>query len=124
MNTMLWILTGVLAAAMLAAGLMKLLRPRRALVESGMGWAEDFSDSQVNAIATLEVAGALGLVLPALLDVAGFLVPLAALGIAALMIGAMVIHVRRQEYAMMAGPAAFAAVGLLVAASRWGSYPL
>jgi uncharacterized membrane protein len=70
MNTVLWIVTALLALAFAGAGLMKLTQPKPKLVASGQAWAEDFSDGAVRAIGALEVLGALGLVLPALLDTA------------------------------------------------------
>lgn len=92
-----WILQIVLALAFLGAGVMKLVRPKPALVSAGMGWADDFSDSAVKGIGALEVLGALGLVLPAVTGIATWLVPVAALGLAATMAGAVVVHVRRRE---------------------------
>ena len=97
MGVVAWILQIVLALAFLAAGGMKLVRPRPALVGAGMGWADDFSDTAVKGIGALEVLGALGLVLPAVTGVAPWLVPVAALGLAATMAGAVVVHVRRKE---------------------------
>ncbi|MBU4335829.1 MAG: DoxX family protein, partial [Actinobacteria bacterium] len=61
MNILLWILAGVLAALFLAAGAMKLSRPKEALA-STMGWVESFSAGTVKLIGTLEVLAALGLV--------------------------------------------------------------
>jgi hypothetical protein len=56
-------------------------------VSAGQGWAEDFSDCAVKGIGTLEVVAAVGLIAPALVDIAPVLVPLAASGIVLLMIG-------------------------------------
>jgi uncharacterized membrane protein YphA (DoxX/SURF4 family) len=92
-----WILQIVLAVAFLGAGLLKLVRPRRALVDAGMGWAQDFSDGGVRLIGLLEVVGAVGLVLPRLTGIAPILTPLAAIGLALVMAGAVVVHVRRKE---------------------------
>jgi uncharacterized membrane protein YphA (DoxX/SURF4 family) len=92
-----WILQIVLAVAFLAAGVMKLARPRPALVGAGMGWADDYSDGAVKGIGALEVLGAIGLVLPAFTGIAPILTPIAALGLAAVMAGAVVVHVRRKE---------------------------
>lgn len=97
MSVVAWILQIVLAVAFLAAGVMKLARPRPALVGAGMGWAEDYSDGAVKGIGALEVLGAIGLVLPALTGVAPILTPIAALGLAAVMAAAVVVHVRRKE---------------------------
>ncbi len=70
MNVVLWIVAGLLAVAFLTSGLMKLSQPKKKLADSGMGWTEDFSDGAVKGIGALEVLGALGLILPAVFDVA------------------------------------------------------
>lgn len=97
MSVVLWIVAGVLAAAFLAAGLMKLTQPKKKLADSGMGWTEEFSDGAVKGIGALAVLGAIGLILPAALDIVPVLVPIAATGLALLMVGAAVTHGRRKE---------------------------
>ena len=101
MNIVLWVVAGVLAAAFLASGLMKLSQPRKRLADSGMAWTEDFSDGAVKGIGALEVLGALGLILPAALDIVPILVPIAATGLALVMLGAAVTHARRKENQMI-----------------------
>ena len=122
MNVVLWIVAGVLAAAFLAAGLMKLAQPKEKLVESGMGWAGDFSPGVVKAIGALEVLGALGLILPAVFDTATVLVPLAAVGLALIMAGAIVVHARRKETPMVATNLVLLVLALFVAWGRFGDY--
>ena len=78
MNIFLWIIAGILAVAFLGAGLMKLTQPKEKLAASGMGWTEDYSAGQVKTIGTLEVLGAIGLILPGLLGIRPSLTPLAA----------------------------------------------
>ena len=98
MNILAWILSGLLAAAMLAVGGNKLAASREKLLANPqMGWASDFTNPQVKTIGTLEVLAAIGLVLPWLTHIARVLTPLAGLGVVALMIGAMVVHARRGE---------------------------
>jgi len=92
-----WILTALLAVAFLGAGGMKLAQPSEALKSRGMGWVDDFSDSSVKLIGAVEVIGAVGLVLPRLMDIAPVLSPVSALCLAAMMVGAAVVHVRRKE---------------------------
>jgi hypothetical protein len=75
MNVVLWIVAGLLAAAFLVAGVMKLTQPKDKLEASGMGWVEDFSPGTVKAIAVLEILAAVGLILPAALDVVPVLGP-------------------------------------------------
>ena len=55
MDVTLWVVAGLLAAAFLSAGALKLSQPRQALATSGQGWVEDFSAGQVKVIGTLEV---------------------------------------------------------------------
>jgi uncharacterized membrane protein len=93
----LWILNALLALAFLAAGLLKLTRPREALVSSGQAWADDFSGRAVKVIGALEAIGALGLILPIATGIVPVLSAVAATGLAVLMIAATVVHVRRSE---------------------------
>lgn len=93
----LWIVNALLALAFLAAGGMKLARPKSALAESGMGWVEDFSSTSIKVIAGLEVLGAIGLILPLATGIAPILTPFAAVGLAITMAGATVVHARRNE---------------------------
>ncbi|MCU1614334.1 MAG: DoxX family protein [Frankiales bacterium] len=122
MNVVWWIVAGVLAAAFLGAGLMKLSQPRKKLADSGMGWVEDFSDGAVKGIGGLEVLGALGLILPAALDIAPVLVPLAATGLALVMAGAAVTHARRREPQMIVANIVLLALAAFVAWGRFGPY--
>jgi hypothetical protein len=93
----LWIVNGLLALAMLGGGFMKLVTPKAALAEKGMAWTDDFSAGTIKAIAALEVVGALGLILPLLTGILPILTPLAGTGLAIIMIGATVVHLRRTE---------------------------
>jgi uncharacterized membrane protein YphA (DoxX/SURF4 family) len=121
-NVVLWVVAGLLAAAFLAAGVMKLTQPRERLAASGLAWTEDFSAGQLRAIGALELAAAIGLVVPAAIDVAPVLVPLAALGLALLMIGAAVVHLRRSEASMLPVNAVFLGLAAVVAWGRFGPY--
>lgn len=95
----LWIINGLLAVAYLGAGLMKAARPKEALATSGLNWVEDFSPTSVKLIGLSEVLGAIGLVLPLLLGVAPVLTPIASTALTIVMIGAIVVHIRRKESA-------------------------
>ena len=98
MNILAWILSAPLIFVFGSAGAAKLATPYEKLVKNPrMGWAEDFSPAQVKGIGAVEVLGALGLVLPWLLNIAHVLTPVAALGLAAVMVGAVAAHARRGE---------------------------
>jgi uncharacterized membrane protein YphA (DoxX/SURF4 family) len=121
-NVVLWIIASVLAVAFLGAGGMKLAQPKEKLAASGMDWTEDFSDNSVKLIGALEVLGAIGLILPAALDVAPILVPFAALGLALTMAGAVIVHLRRQEIPMITPSLVLLVLSAVVVWGRFGPY--
>ena len=121
MNTAVWIAQGLLALAMLAGGGMKLAQSKQQLVASGsMDWTEDFPEPQIKGIGTLEVLAALGLILPALLDIAPVLVGVAAVGVVLLMLGAAATHLRRKEGQMVPVNLVIAAIAVFIAVMRFG----
>lgn len=122
MNVVLWIIAVVLAVVFLGAGTMKLLRPREQLVSAGMGWASDWEPGMIKLIGAAEVLAAIGLVLPAALDIAPILVPLAATGLVIIMIGAVVVHARRKETPMVIGNVVLLILTAVVAWGRFGPY--
>ncbi len=122
MNIVLWIIAVVLAVAFAGAGLMKLAQPKEKLAASGMGWTEQFSPGAIKAIGALEVLAAIGLILPALLDIVPVLVPLAALGLVVTMIGAAVTHARRKENPMIGANLVLLILAAVVAWGRFGPY--
>ena len=122
MNIALWIIAGLLAIAFLASGAMKLIQPKEKLSASGFGWVEDFSAGTVKAIGALEVLAAAGLILPAALDIAPVLVPLAAVGLVLLMVGAFITHVRRREAQGLVVTLVLLALAAFVAWGRLGSH--
>ena len=66
--------------------------------------------------------GAIGLILPAVLDVAPVLVPVAAVGLALVMVGAATTHLRRKETPMVVLNVVLLALALFVAWGRFGPY--
>jgi hypothetical protein len=97
MNTIIWIIQGILAAAFLTSGMMKVTLSKEKVKENQGGWAADFNESQIKLIGSAEVLGALGLILPMLLNILPVLTPVAALGLGTTMIGAAVTHLKRKE---------------------------
>ena len=97
MNTLLWIVQIVLALIFFMAGMAKLSQPREKLV-TNMGFVADFSQEQVRLIGVIELLGAIGLILPAVTGILPLLTPIAALGLALTMVGAIITHIRRGEY--------------------------
>jgi uncharacterized membrane protein YphA (DoxX/SURF4 family) len=122
MNTVIWIAQALLAAVMLAAGFLKLTKTKEQLVANGMAWTEDFSSQQIKGIGTLEVLAAIGVIVPALIDVAPVLVAVSASGVVLLMIGAAATHLRRGEKQEMLTNLAIAALALFIAIERFGPH--
>lgn len=120
MNIVLWVVAGMLALAFFASGIMKLVQPKEKLAAAGMDWSEDFSAGTIKAIGALEVLAAIGLILPAVLRIAPVLVPLAAVGLVLIMIGAAITHGRRGESQMIVVNVVLLALAAFVAWGRFG----
>jgi len=98
MNKLLWFFHILLSLTFAVFGLQKVLMPIPDLVAQGMLWIEDFPAWQGRAIGAVEVLGVLGLNAPYLWKaLPRLLVPLAAGGLAATMIGAIATHVSRAD---------------------------
>jgi len=123
MNTALWVAQGLLAVAFVVAGTMKLTQAHGKLAEQ-MGWPKDFSAGTVKLIGGLELLGGLGLILPSLTGVAPILTPLAAVGLAVIQVGAVVVHMRRKETPMLIANLVLIALLAFVAWGRFGDYAL
>jgi hypothetical protein len=121
MNLTLWIIAGLLAAVFLFAGANKLFIPREKLAKApGGGWVNDFSAGFVKSLGALEILGAAGLILPAALDIAPILLPLAAVGLAVVMAGATVVTFRRHESMHAMLNLVYLALAAIVAIGRFG----
>lgn len=122
MNLTLWLVAGLLAVAYLIGGGGKLIMQKEKIAAAGPSarWVEDFDAGSVKAIGALEVLAAVGLVLPAALDIAPVLVPLAALGLVLIMVGAVITRIRRHELTFMVADLVYLALAGLVAWGRFG----
>jgi hypothetical protein len=119
----LWAVAALLALVFLGAGAVKVAQPKEKLAASpSMGWAEHFSPATIKTIGILEVLAALGLILPATVDIAPELVPLAASGLALTMFGAAITHSRRGEAQSVVVNVALLALTVFVAWGRFGPH--
>jgi DoxX-like family len=121
MNLALWIAAGLLAVVLLVSS-AKLFVPKEKMAAMGAAtrWVEDFSPGALRAIGALEVLAAVGLVLPATLDIAPVLVPLAATGAVLLFVGAVTMRLRRGERVTIVGDLIYLALAGFVAWGRFG----
>jgi uncharacterized membrane protein YphA (DoxX/SURF4 family) len=122
MDTVITVIQVLLGLPLTVGGLLKLTLPYAKYTNiPGVAWSKDFKPEHIRLIGVLEVSGGVGLIVPLLLDSLTMLTPLAAVGIALYMSGAMATHLRRSEYPHMVGilmfflgPALFVAYGRLV----------
>ena len=121
MNVVLWVLQGALAAIFVMAGVMKSTQPKDKLVKR-LPWVEDFSPGTVRFIGAMELLGAIGIILPAVTGVAVVLTPLAATGLAVLMLLAALTHVRRREPSGVVFTVVLMLAAAVVAWGRFGPY--
>ena len=121
LNLALWIAAGLLAVVLLVSS-AKLFVPKEKM--AGMGaatrWVEDFSPRALKAIGALELLAAVGLILPAAVDIAPVLVPLAATGAVLLLVGAVITRLRRGETATIVPDLVYLALAAFVAWGRFG----
>ena len=80
-----------------------------------------FSAGFVKTLGAVEILGAIGLILPAVLDIAPVLAPLAALGLGLIMIGAPIVEFRRHELKHVLLDLTYLALIVFVAVGRFGS---
>lgn len=82
----------------------------------------DFSANTVRFIGAMELLGGIGLILPAATGIAPILTPIAATGLAIIMVLAAATHVRRKEPSGVAFTAVLFVLAVLVAWGRFGPY--
>ena len=113
MNRLLWSLQIVLGIYFVAIGAMHFIVPDG--LPEPMAWMYELSDPLHIVSGTAEILGGLGLVLPGLTRIRPDLTFWAAVGLALVMLGAIVFHVARGEFpniflnAILAGLLAFVA---------------
>lgn len=117
----LWVAQVLLAIGFGMAGVMKLATPYAELAQK-MAWAQHTPEALVKFIGVVELAGALGVILPAATRIKPVLTPLAAAGMVVIMVLAIGLHVSLGEVPapnfVLGGIAAFVAWG------RWRKAPI
>jgi uncharacterized membrane protein YphA (DoxX/SURF4 family) len=102
MEIILWILQVILAAMFAMAGANKSTKSIEQLKKMGIYWADRFPVSTVRFIGISELLGAIGLILPWWLNIVPILTPIAAAGLALVMLLAIFHHLKQQEYKAIA----------------------
>jgi hypothetical protein len=123
-ETALWAAALLLAIIELGAGTEKLITPYEKF-RVKRPWADGVDPRAVRVLGTLEVLGAIGLIVPAAIGIAPILVPLAAACLAVLMVGALAVEARRHpSLTTLALPAVTLILAVVVTVGRSGAYPL
>ena len=121
MNLALWIITGLLALVALTGGITKVFVSKEKLAAApGGSWIKDAGVGFVKTLGVLELLAAVGLILPAVVDVAPVLVPVTAVCWVFLMVGAMVTHRRRGEASYVVLNVIYLALAAFIAWGRFG----
>jgi uncharacterized membrane protein YphA (DoxX/SURF4 family) len=93
----LWVVQVLLALAFGMAGFMKVSMPMADLAAKGMGFVNHTPETMVRFIGIAELLGAIGLILPSALRIKPILTPIAAVGIAIIMLLAIREHLSQNE---------------------------
>ena len=123
LNGVLWIMQGFLFRAFGAAGIMKLTMPVDRLTEL-LTWPGAVPEFLVRGVGAAEVAGAMGVFLPALVRMQAWITPYAAMGLATVMICAVGYHLMLFQGAMLIPSIALGVVAGYVAWGRDKVVPL
>lgn len=120
----LWVVQILLAAFFGFAGYSKTFMPPDALVAMGMAWVDQAPVALLRFIGIAELAGAAGIVLPALTRILPGLTPTAALGFTLIQVLAMLMHAARGEFAVLPVNVVVLSLTLFVAWGRFRAAPI
>ncbi|TNJ43308.1 DoxX family protein [Phaeobacter sp. B1627] len=120
----LWIAQAALAAMFLMAGFMKLTSAPAEMVAMGLAWVENAPVILIRFIGLAEVAGAVGLILPAATRIMPELTKLAAAGLAVIMVLAAAFHIYRGELEVVPMNAVLFALAAFVIWGRTKKAPI
>ena len=122
MNIILWILQICLGVYFFFVGVMHFIIPPG--LPDMMSWMYDLSPTLHYISGIAEIVGGLGLILPGVTRIQTRLVPLAAIGLALVMVGAMIYHLARGETFNIVNNLFLAALLVFVAYGRWKLKPI
>jgi putative oxidoreductase len=118
LHVALWIVQALLSLFFLMAGVVHALLPI-AQTAKNAPWAADLPVPLVKLIGIVELAGAVGIVLPALVRILPALTPLAAMGLLVVMALAIPFHISRGESGVISMHVVVVALTAFVA---WGRF--
>jgi putative oxidoreductase len=113
----------VLLGAFVVGGLMKAIMPGADLARNS-AWVADVPLALLRFIGVAELAGGLGLILPAATRIRPMLTRLAAVSLATIMTLAFVFHIQRGEWDALPVNAVLGALAAFGAWGRWRKAPI
>lgn len=116
MNISLWIVQGILGLGFIYSGWMKAFQYEKA--KASWPWVGEVSRGFVSFIGLMELIGVIGLIIPQATSIAPALTPLAAIGLAAIVLFGAVFHVKRKEYREIGVNVVFLVIAVIVAIGR------
>ena len=116
MNIALWIVQGLAALGFVYSGWLKTLQYEKA--KASWGWVQDVPRGVVLFIGSVELLGALGIILPQATAVWSVLTPIAATGLAVVVFLGALFHIQRKEYRDIGVNVVFIALAVYVAIGR------
>lgn len=122
-NIGLWIAQILLGLMFLMAGIMKSTQPIEELASS-LPWVLEMPASMVRFIGISELLGALGLLLPSILRIKPILTPIAAIGLATVMLFAMIFHLSMGEMNVIGMNIIMMGIALFIAWGRLKKVPI
>lgn len=123
MNIALWVVQAVMALVFVLSGGMKLAMPIDDLAAQ-MGFVNEVPAWLVRFIGIAEVAGAVGLILPAALRIKPWLTPLAGAGLGVVMAMAAGLHLARAEHMEVGMTGFFFALLMFITWGRFKREPI
>lgn len=111
------IIEGILATVFTLSG--SIIYVFKDKLKSKLSWLNEYSPNMVLFICLAKIIGAIGLILPIQFNILPNLTPVAALGLATIMVLAMAYHFRKKEYKDLPATIIFLALSLFVAYNRF-----
>lgn len=123
LHVSLWIAQSLLAAIFFITGVMKFAMPIEKIAEI-LPWVANAPAALVRFIGISEILGAAGLILPAALRIRPYLTPMAAAGLATVMVLSTAFHLFRGEVAHVVVPVVIFLIAVFIAWGRTKKAPI
>ena len=122
MHKTVWVLQIAFGVYFIGVGMIHFILPDN--LPTPMEWMYELSTGLHYVSGTLEILGGLGLILPGLVKVQTRLTPLAAAGLALVMVSAAIWHAQQSQWGNIPQNIVIAGIVGFIAYARWRLYPI